>query len=89
MRAAATFPGAGKGVESAQKGMKLPVEILTPKDVLAILDQCKDTVTGIRDRALITVMYRSGPASARGTRPATEGCGPTYLAGGHVIRGRR
>jgi len=60
MRTAAAFPGAGKGKVPPQKGLTLPAEILTPEEVLAIMDQCRDTTTGIRDRALITVMYRSG-----------------------------
>ena len=60
MRTSAAFPGAGKGNVPPQKGLTLPAEILTPEEVLAILDQCQDTTTGIRDRALITVMYRSG-----------------------------
>jgi site-specific recombinase XerD len=60
MRTAAAFPGAGTGREPPQKGLTLPAEILTPEEVLAILDECRDTTTGIRDRALITVMYRSG-----------------------------
>jgi len=60
MRTAGAFPGAGAGVALAHKGLKLPAEILTPEEVLAILAACRDTVTGIRDRALITVMYRSG-----------------------------
>jgi site-specific recombinase XerC len=60
MRTAAAFPGAGAGKIPSQKGLTLPAEILTPDEVLAILDQCRDTTTGIRDRALITVMYRSG-----------------------------
>jgi site-specific recombinase XerD len=60
MRTAGAFPGAGLGKEPAQKGLTLPAEILAPDEVLAILDGCRDTTTGIRDRALITVMYRSG-----------------------------
>ncbi|VAW08906.1 hypothetical protein MNBD_ACTINO01-70 [hydrothermal vent metagenome] len=60
MRTAGAFPGAGAGVAPAHKGLKLPAEILTPDEVLAMLAACRDTVTGIRDRALITVMYRSG-----------------------------
>ncbi len=60
MRTAAAFPGAGRGREPGQKGLTLPAEILTPQEVLAILDECRATVTGVRDRALITVMYRSG-----------------------------
>jgi len=60
MRTAAAFPGFGAGREPPQKGLTLPAEILTPEEVLAILDECKDTTTGIRDRAFITVLYRSG-----------------------------
>jgi site-specific recombinase XerD len=60
MRTAGAFPGAGKERVPAQKGLTLPAEILTPQEVLAILHECRDTTTGIRDRALITVMYRSG-----------------------------
>ena len=60
MRTAGAFPGAGIGHEPAQKGLTLPAEILAPDEVLAMLAACRDTVTGIRDRALITVMYRSG-----------------------------
>ena len=60
MRTAGAFPGAGRGKVPAQKGSTLPAEILTPEEVLAILGECRDTTTGIRDRALITVMYRSG-----------------------------
>jgi len=60
MRTARAFPGAGTGVAPGQKGLTLPAEILTPREVLAMLASCPDTVTGIRDRALITVMYRSG-----------------------------
>ena len=60
MRTAGAFPGAGAGVEPAHNGLKLPAEILTPQEILAMLAACKDTVTGVRGRALITVMYRSG-----------------------------
>jgi site-specific recombinase XerD len=60
MRTAGAYPGAGKGKVPPQKGRTLPAEILTPEEVLTILDECRDTTTGIRDRALITVMYRSG-----------------------------
>ncbi|MEE8486443.1 MAG: site-specific integrase [Acidimicrobiia bacterium] len=60
MRTAGAFPGAGRGREPSHKGLTLPTEILTPEEVLAILNECRNTTTGIRDRALITVMYRSG-----------------------------
>ena len=60
MRTAAAFPGAGTGKEPSQKGLTLPAEILAPNEVMAILNECRDTTTGIRDSALIAVMYRSG-----------------------------
>jgi site-specific recombinase XerD len=59
MRTAGAFPGAGRGKVPTQKGSTLPAEILTPEEILAILDECRHATTGIRDRALITVMYRS------------------------------
>jgi site-specific recombinase XerD len=43
-----------------QKGKTLPAEILTPQEMRAILAACRDTVVGIRDRALFTVLYRAG-----------------------------
>jgi len=60
MRTRAAFPGAGSGREPGQKGLTLPAEILTPHEVLAIMAQRPDTVVGIRDRAIITVLYRAG-----------------------------
>jgi site-specific recombinase XerD len=60
MRTSGAFPGAGLGKVPTQKGLTLPAEILTPEEILAILSECRNTTTGIRDRSLITVMYRSG-----------------------------
>jgi site-specific recombinase XerD len=41
------------------KGRKLPPEILTPDEASALLNACsKRAPTGIRNRALITVLYR-------------------------------
>lgn len=43
------------------KGKTYPPEVLTPDEVRAILAQCsRRAPTGVRDRALITVMYRAG-----------------------------
>lgn len=43
------------------KGKTYPGEVLTPDEVRAILAQCsRRAPTGVRDRALITVMYRAG-----------------------------
>lgn len=43
------------------KGKTYPAEVLAPDEVHAILAQCsRRAPTGVRDRALITVMYRAG-----------------------------
>jgi len=48
-------------VAPANKGRKLPPELLTPEDVRALLGACSTTApTGIRNRALVVVLYRAG-----------------------------
>jgi integrase/recombinase XerD len=43
----------------AKKSAKRPIEVLTPAEVSALLRQCSTAApTGIRNRALITVLYR-------------------------------
>lgn len=43
------------------KGVKLPGQVLTPEEMRALLAQCsRRAPTGIRDRALLTVIYRCG-----------------------------
>jgi integrase/recombinase XerD len=50
-----------KGEPPPNKDRTFPAEILTRAEVAAILAQCSRTApTGIRDRALITVLYRAG-----------------------------
>jgi site-specific recombinase XerD len=45
----------------ANKGRKLPPELLTADDVRALLGACSPTApTGIRNRALVAVLYRAG-----------------------------
>jgi site-specific recombinase XerD len=45
----------------ANKGRKLPPELLTADDVRALLAACSSTApTGIRNRALVVVLYRAG-----------------------------
>lgn len=45
----------------ANKGLKLPAEPLAPDEVKALLRACSQrAVTGIRNRALIVVLYRAG-----------------------------
>lgn len=45
----------------ANKGRKLPPELLTPEDVRSLLAACSATApTGIRNRALVVTLYRAG-----------------------------
>lgn len=47
--------------EPWNKGRTLPVEVLTPNEVQALLDVCSHRApTGIRNHALITMLWRSG-----------------------------
>ena len=45
---------------SHNKGQKYPPIEHSPQDVQALLDACPDTPTGIRNRALVTLIYHSG-----------------------------
>jgi site-specific recombinase XerD len=48
-------------VVPANKGRKLPPELLTPEDVKALLAVCSTSApTGIRNRALVVTLYRAG-----------------------------
>ena len=56
-----TRPGHHRGRIPANRGKTFPVEVLTPGEVRALLAQCSKTSSlGIRDRALITTLYRAG-----------------------------
>jgi site-specific recombinase XerD len=47
--------------KTAPRSRKRPVEVLTSAEVTELLRQCSSTAaTGVRNRALISVMYRSG-----------------------------
>lgn len=62
-----------RGEPSPNKGQKFPPEVLTPEDVRALLAQCSlRAPTGVRNRALITLLYRSGlrVSEALAIRPA-------------------
>ncbi len=39
---------------------RFPPEVLSPEEIAAMMDACSDTPAGIRNRALITVLYRAG-----------------------------
>jgi site-specific recombinase XerD len=48
-------------VVPANKGRKLPPELVTPEEVRALLAACSATApTGIRNRALVVTLYRAG-----------------------------
>lgn len=53
--------GPPKGQASPNKGRRFPPEPLSPDEVAAILAQCSAaSMTGVRNRALLTLLYRSG-----------------------------
>lgn len=59
-RAACTMPGYGAGKKPMNYGRRYPPEPLTPDEVVRLLDQCGDTPTEIRNRALIVLLWRAG-----------------------------
>jgi site-specific recombinase XerD len=62
-----TRPGYRAGMPAPNKGMKLPPEPLSRSDVSKLLAACSTRGSaGIRDRALIAVLYRAGLRVAEG-----------------------
>jgi integrase len=60
-RSVVTLPGYRLGMKPANYGQKYPAEILTREEVEQLLAACsRRGPTGLRDRALIVVMWRSG-----------------------------
>lgn len=55
-----TQPGFRQGLPSPNKGKKFPAEILEPDEVLALIDACNCGPSGLRDRAVITTLWRTG-----------------------------
>ncbi len=54
-------PGYHAGRTSPNKGRSFPAEVLTPDEVTALIKTCSNRApTGIRNRALITSLYRGG-----------------------------
>src|SRR3954454_15855869 len=41
-------------------GRRFPPQVLTPVEVAALLEACPSSPIGVRNRALITVLYRAG-----------------------------
>jgi site-specific recombinase XerD len=60
-----TQSGVLRGRVPANKGKRYPAEVLTPDEARALLAQCsKTSSTGLRYRALITLLYRTGLRAA-------------------------
>lgn len=59
-RSPVTQPSYRLGKPPANKGMKLPPEVLTSEEMYRLLDACGRGPAGRRNRALITVMWRAG-----------------------------
>lgn len=61
MQSPVTQPGYHAGRAPSNKGLSLPPEILTPDEVNSLMRACSNRApTGIRNRALIAVLYRGG-----------------------------
>jgi len=60
-RSPATLPGFRKGRKPANAGHRYPPAPMTDEDVLTlIIGQSRTSATGLRNRALIATLYRSG-----------------------------
>ncbi len=58
-------PGYHRGRVAPNKGKTYPAEVLTPDEVWALIAQCPETSSlGIRHRALVTLLYRTGLRAA-------------------------
>jgi site-specific recombinase XerD len=55
-----TDVGYRAGERPGNYGMKLPPTLLQPDEVIRLMDACGQTQGGLRNRALIAVLYRSG-----------------------------
>ena len=61
MKSPVTQPGYQTGRRPPNKGRSYPAEILTDDEVKALIRACPNRApTGVRNRALVTVLYRAG-----------------------------
>lgn len=58
-RSPITVPEYRRGKPAPNKGMKLPAEVLAPGEVKALLESFGTTTAGVRNRAMVTLMYRA------------------------------
>jgi integrase/recombinase XerD len=76
-------------VAPANKGRKLPPELLTAEDVRALLAACSPSApTGLRNRALVVVLYRAGLRLEEALSLTPEGVDSAHgvLVVGHPAR---
>jgi site-specific recombinase XerD len=59
-RTPVTIPGCRRGEHPPNHGLKLPAEILTPAEISRMMDACGRGPAGLRNRALIVVLWRGG-----------------------------
>jgi len=59
-RSPVTLSSYHKGKPAPNKGMKLPAEPLSSREILALLEACGRGHAGMRDRALIVILWRAG-----------------------------
>jgi integrase len=59
-RSPVTLPSYRRGRPSPNKGLKFPVEVLTPEEVNALINACGRGRAGWRNRAMIATMYFAG-----------------------------
>lgn len=60
-RSPITLPSYRQGQEPANKGRKFPVDVLSEREVLALVNACSNRgPSGLRNRALIVLMWRTG-----------------------------
>src|SRR5580704_16684213 len=59
-RSPVTLPEYRIGKAAPNKGRKFPPEPLTPREVLALIDACARGSAGMRNRALIALLWRTG-----------------------------
>ena len=94
-RARATLPGFGRGRASPTKGRTFPAEVLSGEDVSALIEACaNDTLSGIRLRAFIALLYRTGMKVKEALNARTDGLGlrpgkESILATGANVAERR
>ena len=50
----------GRKKATKKRKRRFPPEVLSPEEIAAMMDACADTPAGIRNHALITVLYRAG-----------------------------